>query len=584
LLREPGALAEAIAAHLGAVRPAGSIDVAAALVRAADQALGRAAPDAAIRWLRRALEEGAPEPSRAAILAELGFAEVAARDMAAVGHLQAALELAEDPRLRARITVALGEILSHAGRWEEGRAVLAAAVTEFGDADPEVALEVMAYWTVIALFDPRLVEDFERERERLNRLAAVGDGWAAHALCAVIAMAAAIRGDAVDEVVPWAERALAGGRLFAERGAGGWASSQVLSALVTIDEHDRALVACEKLAERARACGSLIGSTTALVMRGWVLARRGALTDAEAQFRTVYEMFAQAGMAMMVTSFFYFLQDAVLERQSLDDFAALVEAIELEPAFLDSGGGAMLLEPRGRLRLLRGDRDRAIEDLRACATTYAALRFGPAVSSWRSGLALALPAEARAEACDLVAEEVDLARATGLARPCGVALRAAGILEGGEGGIERLAESVSVLERSEARLEHARSLVELGAAVRRRGRRAEARAPLTTGMDLAHRCGAERLVDRAREELYAAGARPRRIASTGTNALTASERRVTRLAAEGRTNAEIAQELYVSLKTVDTHLSHAYAKLGISGQGARKRLTATIGSDTESAP
>jgi DNA-binding CsgD family transcriptional regulator len=215
--------------------------------------------------------------------------------------------------------------------------------------------------------------------------------------------------------------------------------------------------------------------------------------------------------------------------------------------------------------------------------TCAALRLGPAVSSWRSTLALALPAEARGEACELVAEEVELARATGLARPYGVALRAAGILEGGEGGIERLAESVSVLEPSEARLEHARSLVGLGAAVRRRGRRAEARAPLTTGMDIAHRCGADCLVDRAQEELHAAGSRPRRITSTGTDALTASERRVALLAAEGRANAEIAQELYISLKTVDTHLSHAYAKLGISGQGARKRLAATIGSDTESA-
>jgi tetratricopeptide (TPR) repeat protein len=297
LLREAGAPSEAIAAHLGAVRPSGSVEVAVALVRAADQALARAAPDAAIRWLQRALEEGAPEPSRAAILAELGFAEVAARDMAAVGHLQAALDLAEDPRRRARITVALGEILSHAGRWEEDRAVLAAAATELADADPEVSLEVMAYWAATALYDPRLVEEFERERERLERLAAAGAGWAANALCAVLAAAAALRGDAIDAVVPWTERALSGGRLFAERGAGAWASSQVMCALVLIDEYDRALPACEELAVRARASGSLIGSATALVTRGWVLARRGDLADAEAQLRTAHDMFAQAGAA-----------------------------------------------------------------------------------------------------------------------------------------------------------------------------------------------------------------------------------------------------------------------------------------------
>ena len=62
------------------------------------------------------------------------------------------------------------------------------------------------------------------------------------------------------------------------------------------------------------------------------------------------------------------------------------------------------------------------------------------------------------------------------------------------------------------------------------------------------------------------------------DALTASEARVGRLAARGHSNAEIAQELYVSLKTVETHLSHAYAKLGLSGQGARKRLAEALGS------
>jgi DNA-binding CsgD family transcriptional regulator len=159
--------------------------------------------------------------------------------------------------------------------------------------------------------------------------------------------------------------------------------------------------------------------------------------------------------------------------------------------------------------------------------------------------------------------------------PHGVALRAAGILDGGEDGIERLRESASLLEGSEARLEHARSLVELGAALGRRGRRREARNELTSGMDLAH-CRAPHLVDRARDELHAAGARPRRIASSGVDALTASELRVARLAADGRTNPEIAQELYVSLKTVETHLSHAYGKLGLGGQGARDGLATAL--------
>jgi DNA-binding CsgD family transcriptional regulator len=139
-----------------------------------------------------------------------------------------------------------------------------------------------------------------------------------------------------------------------------------------------------------------------------------------------------------------------------------------------------------------------------------------------------------------------------------------------------LRQSVSLLESSEARLEHARSLVELGGALRRLQQRAEAREHLAAGMDLAFRCGASRLVVRALDELRASGAKPRRAALSGVDSLTASELRVGLLAARGRSNAEIAQELYVSLKTIETHLSHAYAKLGLSGQGARKQLAKAI--------
>lgn len=81
---------------------------------------------------------------------------------------------------------------------------------------------------------------------------------------------------------------------------------------------------------------------------------------------------------------------------------------------------------------------------------------------------------------------------------------------------------------------------------------------------------------RAEDELRAAGARPRRRVQSGADSLTASELRVARLAAEGRSNTEIAQELFVSLKTVETHLSHAYAKLGLSGQGARGHLAQAL--------
>jgi len=111
-------------------------------------------------------------------------------------------------------------------------------------------------------------------------------------------------------------------------------------------------------------------------------------------------------------------------------------------------------------------------------------------------------------------------------------------------------------------------------ALRVSGRRTAARDQLIRGYELANRCGSTRLADRAWQELLAAGARPRRKELQGVASLTPSERRIAELAAGGRTNREIAQTLFVTAKTVETHLGHAYTKLGIS---SRVELEAALG-------
>jgi DNA-binding CsgD family transcriptional regulator len=167
------------------------------------------------------------------------------------------------------------------------------------------------------------------------------------------------------------------------------------------------------------------------------------------------------------------------------------------------------------------------------------------------------------EARRLASEEVSLARAFGAPRCLGVALRAAGLVEHDSVRVGLLREAVDVLVDSYGVLELARSLIDLGAAVRLGGNPSEARALLGRGQELAAFCAATALVKRARDELRAAGARPRRIAVSGVDALTPSERRVAQLAAEGMINREIAQSLFVTEKTVETHLRNTYAKLKI---------------------
>ena len=241
--------------------------------------------------------------------------------------------------------------------------------------------------------------------------------------------------------------------------------------------------------------------------------------------------------------------------------------------------GAWLLAARGRLRLAELRPASALDDLLAAGELFVRLRSpSPTTAPWRSDAALArLALGAQAEARVLAAEEVALAEAFGAPRALGVALRAAGLAEDGKRGIELLRQAVGVLEGSAARLEHARAMADLGAALRRAGHRVESREILRPALDLAHRCGALALSERTRTELIAAGGRPRRLVLSGLDSLTPSERRVAQLAAAGLPNREIAQHLFITTRTVEGHLTHAYQKLDIT---SREQLPATLANPT----
>ena len=138
-----------------------------------------------------------------------------------------------------------------------------------------------------------------------------------------------------------------------------------------------------------------------------------------------------------------------------------------------------------------------------------------------------------------------------------------------------------MLRASPALLERARALGDYGAALRRANRRVEARAPLRQALELAHRCGAPPLQRRLHDELLAAGARPRRVAVTGAESLTPSERRIATMAARAMTNRDIAQALFVTPKTVEMHLHNAFHKLGVSSRTQLPRaLAEPVGEST----
>jgi DNA-binding NarL/FixJ family response regulator len=241
----------------------------------------------------------------------------------------------------------------------------------------------------------------------------------------------------------------------------------------------------------------------------------------------------------------------------------------------------------GRLSLARGDGQQALSCFESCLAMFGDDLWGIQIRDVgylhaRSGAAQAwLLLGDRDRARALAESELADARVFGGRRALGIALRVAGLAHPGTEGLRRLAESADVLRQSPAVLERAKSLTELGAALRRAGQRAAARPLLAEALDLAADCGARPLAGRARAELAVAGGRPRRERRHGLDALTPGELRVARLAAEGHTNRQIAHELYVTLKTVETHLAHVYAKLGISG---RSELSGVLGEENLRVP
>jgi DNA-binding CsgD family transcriptional regulator len=237
----------------------------------------------------------------------------------------------------------------------------------------------------------------------------------------------------------------------------------------------------------------------------------------------------------------------------------------------------LLVDARGWLALCR--RDLATAARLAAQAGQLADEQGienPILVAWRPLAALCHQAAGeRPRAREMADQAVALAERLGVPSALAFALRTRARTRPERGAIEDLERAWAALAGSGAALERARTCVDYGAALHRAGRHVEARTRLREGLDLAARLGARRLSRRARMILVAAGARPRRTRLTGPEALTDAERRVVELAKRGLSNPAIAMELVVTRKTVEWHLSKAYAKLGIASRrelaGAARR-------------
>jgi DNA-binding CsgD family transcriptional regulator len=396
-------------------------------------------------------------------------------------------------------------------------------------------------------------------------MADVGQSPAELDLLAMAAYVSSAAGSTASEVGALAERVLHDGHaLSLDDHMPALGAIWALELADRLDQADHWLLRLMEEAQRRQSPSQFMVAASA---RADVSCRRGALADAEQDATTALELAQSHGRDYSV----YVSAAALL--MALTEQGRLAEAEVAAADARDSRGAkcdlAIYVCCRGWLRIAQ---ERPVEALaefqRAGSFAREAGHDLPGFWAWRVGAATAqLALGRRAEAQNMACEQLQLVRPFGAPGPTGIALRTLGLVEHGQAQLDLLRAATSELERSPALLERARAYLELGAALRRAGRRTESRQPLRAALDLADRCGAVVVAQRAREELLAAGGRPRRSRISSVDALTASELRVARRAASGRTNREIAQELFVTVKAVEKHLASAYRKLGIQGRG-----------------
>ncbi|MEA2143969.1 MAG: hypothetical protein QOI64_2399, partial [Solirubrobacteraceae bacterium] len=566
--------AGAVAMHLMRSDPAGRAATVDLLRDAARAAMARGAPEIAFEFLERAQRERPSQASSPALLLELGVAASRAGRGDGVELLREAFRVAPGQPARARagleLAFALGVSSSRSGAVID---VLERAREDLQDEGLRALLD--ARMTMFSVLVPsaraRLAERLAEARTALDR--PMSDET--RVLLGPLTADLLLQGAPAADVCRLAERALAGGDLMRRDVA--MEADFALGALGSLIHAGGLGAAKQHIDEgvaHARARGSRYGLGRLCAYRALLYWRLGELATAESDAHTALSVEAAWGIPHATAT--AIVVQVQIERSDLGAARRHLDNLDADEAMLEVTANQLVRAARATLLVAEGQPGEALTQLDACARweqqSGSERRLGPVM--WRSAAALVqLQLGETDEARALAACEVQLTREFGAAPQLGAALRALAIVEGGAAGLELLEEAVAVLEASGARLEHARAVVERGALLRRLGQRTAATEALRAGMDMADRCGATALAEAAAAQLRLAGTRPRRMATHGRDSLTPGEHRVSDLAAQGLSNKQIAQALFVTLRTVEMHLSNAYRKLEIS---SREQLPAVL--------
>ncbi|WP_344632875.1 ATP-binding protein [Streptomyces glaucosporus] len=561
----------AAARHLLEVHPDGDPGAVAVLRAAAREHLRAGAPEAARRCLERALREPPERHERASVLFELGCSALLARPATAVNHLRAALEEPGlDPGLREAVVCRLAQALGHSGRMDEAAALVGEEARRATTARTRLRMRAEQFmWNAFRADEP----DSPARSRRLARLAGhlSGRGGAEERyILGLRAWDAVARGEPAGTALRFAEEALGSGLSWTD-GERGF-EVPVMAALTYLycDRPGRAeelfadgIAECERKGWR----GSHLAFGFTLL--GYIRYRRGRLSEAESLVREGLRIADRVGSgAPAQLAAIGTLVQTLIARGRVEEAWETARRYDYGTAVPKAVVYPDAQAVHGELLLACGRPREAARQLAAAGRRLDPRGMrNPSWCPWQQHLALAVGRTDPGRAAAHALEAVERARQFGTASAIGQALRCAAEVTGGPGEADLLGEAVEHLERSPASYELARALVGHGAALCRAGLQQEAADQLYRGLETAAHCGAEALVERAREELTAAGLRPLELRYAPSEELSARERAAAEWAAQGLADPEIARKMELKERAVTRLLSAVYRKLGTDRAG-----------------
>ncbi|QFZ72586.1 AAA family ATPase [Streptomyces fagopyri] len=561
-----GDRAETVAGQLLRASAVGAPWAATALLDAADLAARDARPDDAVAFLRRVLDEPLTPARRTTALTELGSLEFAvARSSGGIPRLTEATRLPGMPQDRVRAAVALGTVLARRGKARAAMDVLRGLDEQLAD-HPDLIRLLQTASALLSDHDQGIREEAYRwlygAAERSPDLV----GTAGRALL--------VRYDATAGLVS-AATAMERIRALLDEPVDALAEPFLLGTAAAVAQWADELEEAEGLVRRglARQRPSLLHPMHEALLN--VRADIAAVRGRYAELLVDPEVRRSGGRARPGPANAHaHALIALVETGRTEEASRLADSFDLRDA-QDSWELNRFLYARGVLRSAAGDPAGALDDFLECGRRQTARDVvSPVVTPWRTAAAACRTALGRPQdALALAREELRLAQVWDTPRLVGRALSGLATATGGRRGLELADRAVRLLRDAPAQTELISALIAQGRQFVAAGDRARARDALREAAERAERLGAVRLRAQAEDALPEGRSRGAATALTGWEALTGSERRIAALAAGGRTNAEIAELLHLARRTVETHLTSAYRKLGIR---RRAELTAVI--------